>query len=153
MQKYRWSLILWQVLMKVYVLLSLNLSLSSCPIWPSQCYQYCAFAGKSLQLKICLRTFNIYLRGLCVSGQVWVERHARHRGNARVSLWEACCEHTHTHTLSYYFSPYTKPSEQSLKPAEEMGRVSLDKHICFRQMNLFLIGEYGWGLFVGRWID
>lgn len=58
--------------------------------------------------------------------------------------------HTHTHTLSYYFSPYTKPSEQSLKPAEEMGRVSLDKHICFRQMNLFLIGEYGWGLFVGR---
>lgn len=37
--------------------------------------------------------------------------------------------HTHTHTLSYYFSPYTKPSEQSLKPAEEMGSVLRQTHM------------------------
>lgn len=77
-----------------------------------------------------------------------MERHARHRGNARVSLWEACT-HTHIHTLSYYFSADTKPSEQSLKPAEEMGSVSLEKHICFLQMNLFVMGDMGGGCLSG----
>lgn len=58
-----------------------------------------------------------------VSEQVWVEE--RHTSAARVSLWEAWCEH------KYFPSTLVlaqNPQEQCVKPAEEMGWVSLHKH-------------------------
>lgn len=60
------------------------------------------------------------------------------------------CTHTHKHFhTTLVLSTHTKPSKQSLKPAEEKGRVSLDKHICFVQTNWFLIGDMGGGYLSG----